>query len=69
MNKEDIILNELRDFRKEYREDKNKQEIKNEQITINKTDIKNMKRLPLLISSLSALLACVSILIVIITGG
>lgn len=43
-----------------------KQEPINNQVTINTTDIKNQKRLPIIISSIGSLLGIISILIVII---
>ena len=69
----DNVVNFFEIFRDEYRMDKKYQNDINIKIlteaTINKTNIKNMQKLPVFISAIASALGVVSVLIVIINGG
>lgn len=73
----DIIYNSQKEMMKyfekykdEYREDRKTQQKFNEnlikEITTNKTDIKNMRRLPVTIAALASLISCVSMVVVLL---
>lgn len=74
MEVDNIILDELREFRKEYKEDRRSQELVNDIVLINEEKIKNIMRdkeetskrvwrIPVLISTIVALLSGINITI------